>query len=48
MRFGLYNALATLEKLMESVLGDLDDINVMGKTFEEHLKNLCVSKNFRR
>ena len=49
MPFGLCNAPATFEKLMEMVLGGLtwktclvylDDIMVMGKTFEEHLTNL--------
>ena len=49
MPFGLCNAPATFERLMSMVLSGLqwssclvylDDIIVMGKTFEEHLKNL--------
>ncbi|CAK1599051.1 unnamed protein product [Parnassius mnemosyne] len=49
MPFGLCNAPATFEKLMELVLtgiiGDaclvyLDDIIIVGHTFEEHLQNL--------
>lgn len=49
MPFGLCNAPATFERLMETVLKGLswktclvylDDIIVMGKTFEDHLKNL--------
>lgn len=49
MPFGLCNAPATFERLMEHVLKGLhwkaclvylDDIIVMGKTFDEHLKNL--------
>ncbi|CAK1580245.1 unnamed protein product [Parnassius mnemosyne] len=49
MPFGLCNAPATFEKLMELVLtgqiGDaclvyLDDIIIVGRTFEEHLQNL--------
>jgi hypothetical protein len=49
MPFGLCNAPATLERLMESVLGGLtydaclvylDDIIVVGRTFQEHVDNL--------
>lgn len=49
MPFGLCNAPATFQRLMESVLAGLaresctvyiDDVLVMGKTFEEHLGNL--------
>ncbi|UYV63913.1 K02A2.6-like [Cordylochernes scorpioides] len=49
MPFGLCNAPATFERLMELVLRGLtwktclvylDDVMVMGRTFEEHLKNL--------
>lgn len=49
MPFGLCNAPATFERLMENVLRGLswktclvylDDIIVLGKTFDEHLKNL--------
>ncbi|GFW18190.1 retrovirus-related Pol polyprotein from transposon 17.6 [Trichonephila clavipes] len=49
MPFGLCNAPATFERLMETVLGglsyeaclvSLDDIVVMGCSFEEHLKNI--------
>lgn len=49
MPFGLCNAPATFQRLMEAVLVGLarekcivylDDILVMGKTFEEHLDNL--------
>ena len=49
MPFGLYNALATFRRLMDHVLSGLqwsnclvyiDDIIVMGKTFQEHLKNM--------
>ena len=49
MPFGLCNAPATFQRLMSLVLSDLqwtsclvylDGIIVMGKTFEEHLKNL--------
>ncbi|GFV21373.1 retrovirus-related Pol polyprotein from transposon 17.6 [Trichonephila clavipes] len=47
--FGLYNAHATFERLMETVLGGLsyeaclvyfDDIIIVGRSFEEHLKNI--------
>lgn len=50
MPFGLCNAPATFERLMEQVLRGLnwktclvylDDIIVMGKTFDAHLKNLA-------
>ena len=46
MPFGLCNAPATFQRLMESVLvGEccmvyIDDILIIGKTFEEHLENL--------
>ena len=49
MPFGLCNAPATFQRLMESVLADLarekclvyiDDVLVIGHTFEEHLHNL--------
>ena len=51
MPFGLCNAPATFQRLMENVLTGLarercivylDDILVMGRTFEEHLANLRV------
>ncbi len=49
MPFGLCNAPATFERLMEMVLKGLtwktclvyiDDVMIMGKTFDDHLKNL--------
>lgn len=49
MPFGLCNAPATFQRLMESVLAGLarekcvvylDDVLVMGKTFDEHIANL--------
>ncbi|GFX49145.1 retrovirus-related Pol polyprotein from transposon 412 [Trichonephila clavipes] len=49
MTFGLCNAPATFERLMETVLGGLsyeaclvylDDIIIVGRSFEEHLKNI--------
>ena len=49
MPFGLCNAPATFQRLMNSVLAGLqwstclvyiDDIIIVGKTFDEHLKNL--------
>ncbi|GBM53776.1 Retrovirus-related Pol polyprotein from transposon 297 [Araneus ventricosus] len=49
MPFGLYNAPATFERLMETVLRGLssesclvylDDIIIVGRTFEEYLNNL--------
>lgn len=49
MPFGLCNALATFQRLMDTVLRDIlwqfvvvyiDDINVGSKTFEEHLSHL--------
>ena len=49
MPFGLCNAPATFQRLMDSVLaglqwsaclGYIDDIIIMGKSFEEHLHNL--------
>ena len=51
MPFGLTNAPATFQRLMETVLMDLmpskcldyiDDILVIGKTFEDHLDNLTA------
>ena len=51
MPFGLSNAPATFQRLMESVMGDLnfntlllylDDILVFSKTYEEHLQRLEV------
>ena len=51
MPFGLCNAPATFQRLMEVVLDGLvrkkclvyiDDILVVGETFEEHLENLCL------
>ncbi|GBM14110.1 Retrovirus-related Pol polyprotein from transposon 17.6 [Araneus ventricosus] len=49
MLFGFSNAPATFERLMETVLRELtseaclvylDDIIIVGRTFEEHLNNL--------
>ncbi|GFW94050.1 retrovirus-related Pol polyprotein from transposon 17.6 [Trichonephila clavipes] len=49
MSFGLCNAAATFERLMETVLGGLsydtclvylDKIIIVGRSFEEHLKNI--------
>ncbi|GFV80026.1 retrovirus-related Pol polyprotein from transposon 17.6 [Trichonephila clavipes] len=49
MPFGLCNAPATFARLMETVLGGfsyevclvyLDDIIIVGRSFEEHLKNI--------
>ena len=49
MPFGLCNAPATFQRLMETVLSGLardkcfiylDDVLVVGKTFEEHANNL--------
>ncbi|GFW78880.1 retrovirus-related Pol polyprotein from transposon 17.6 [Trichonephila clavipes] len=49
MPFGLCNALAAFQRLMETVLGGLsyeaclvylDDIINIGRSFEEHLKNI--------
>ncbi|GFW46351.1 retrovirus-related Pol polyprotein from transposon 17.6 [Trichonephila clavipes] len=49
MPFGLCNAPATFERLMEIVIGGLsyeaclvylDDIIIVGRSFEEHLKNI--------
>ena len=49
MPFGLFNAPATFQRLMETVLAGLigecclvylDDILVIGETFEDHLNNL--------
>lgn len=55
MPFGLCNAPATFQRLMENVLSDLvqgrcliylDDVLVLGQTFEEHpaepTRSLCV------
>jgi hypothetical protein len=57
MLFGLCNASATFERLMETVLGGLtydsclvylDDVIVIGRTLEEHLLNLRkVFQRFR-
>ena len=50
MPFGLCNMPATFQRLMETVLAGLvrkccmvyiDDILIVGETFEEHLQNLC-------
>ena len=50
MPFGLVNAPATFQRLMQVVLSGLtqkvchvylDDVLVFGRTFEEHLQNLC-------
>ena len=50
MPFGLCNVPATFQRLMETVLAGLarekcivylDDILVIGGSFEEHMKNLC-------
>jgi hypothetical protein len=50
MSFGLCNAPATFERLMETVLRShdsclvyLDDVIVIGRTFEEHLLKLAES-----
>ncbi|EZG42668.1 reverse transcriptase family protein [Gregarina niphandrodes] len=49
MLFGLHNAAATYQRMMQQILGDLlwkcclvyiDDILVFGSTFEEHNRNL--------
>ena len=51
MPFGLCNAPATFQRLMETILAGLtrdictvylDDTLVMGATFEEHLQNLAM------
>ena len=51
MLFGLCNAPATFQHLMQNTLGELnltycviylDDITVFGHTEEEHLEHLCV------
>jgi len=48
MPFGLYNAPATFERVMEQVLREfiskiylvyLDDVIIFGKTFEEMIQN---------
>ena len=50
MPFGLSNAPATFQRLMDLVLACLqwseclvylDDVIVLGRTFEEHLRNIC-------
>ena len=50
MLFGLMNAPATFQRLMESCLGDLhlswciiylDDIIVFSETLQEHIRRLC-------
>ncbi|GBO01261.1 Retrovirus-related Pol polyprotein from transposon 17.6 [Araneus ventricosus] len=55
MPFGLCDAPAAFERLMETVLRELsseaclvylDDIIIIGRTFQEHLNNLC--KVFKR
>ena len=58
MPFGLCNAPATFQRLMETVLAGLarntcvvylDDILVMGRTFDEHIQNLkCVFDRLHR
>ena len=57
MLFGLCNALATFQRLMDRVLGGLkwssclvyfDDIIVIGSTFSEHLKHLAAVLNHLR
>ncbi|XP_044766949.1 uncharacterized protein LOC123322930 [Coccinella septempunctata] len=49
MPFGLHSAAATFQRLLDTIIGPdmeprafayLDDIIVLGKTFEEHLENL--------
>ncbi|GBM32116.1 Retrovirus-related Pol polyprotein from transposon 297 [Araneus ventricosus] len=49
MRFGLCNSPATFERVMETILRgltseaslvNLDDITIVGRTFEEHLYNI--------
>ena len=57
MPFGLCNAPATFQRLMDLVLSGLqwgeclvylDDVIVLGRTFDEHLHNLClVLQRFR-
>lgn len=56
MAFGLCNAPATFEQLMEKVLNSLswkvclvylDDIIVFAKTFNEHLANLQVFERLK-
>ena len=51
MLFGLCNALATFQRLMQNTLGELnltycviylDDVIVFGRTEEEHLEHLCM------
>ena len=50
MPFGLCNGPATFQRLMDLVLAGLqmshclvyvDDVIVMGRSFQEHLRNLC-------
>lgn len=50
MAFRLCNTLATYQRAMNFVLKDLlwqvglaylDDVVVLGRTFEEHLENIC-------
>ena len=58
MPFGLYNAPATFQRLMNSVLAGLqwttclvyiDDIIVVGNTFDQHLNNLqCVFERLKQ
>lgn len=58
MPFGLHSAPATFQRLLDQIIGPdlaprafayLDDIVILGRTIEEHLKNLCeVFQRLRR
>ena len=54
MPFGLCNTPATFQRLMEQVLSGLlalvyiDDILVPGKTFDDHLTDLCSVSTYPR